>query len=77
MKRSLFPKSHPQPESLSWRDRFQIASSALVFLLGGTIAARCIAEQVYAGLIAASAFISWGGVRIYYIWSYYKWRSKR
>jgi hypothetical protein len=50
----------------------------LVFLLGGTIAARCIAEQVYAGLIAASAFIGWGGVRIYYIWSYYKkWRSKR
>lgn len=64
-----------QPERLCWRDWYQVCTRVLGLVLGVVIAVRAVHEHAYIALIAAAAFIGWGGVGLLYIYSYFRRRS--
>jgi len=64
-----------QPERLGWRDWYQVCTSVLGLILGAAIAVRAVSEHAYIALVGAAAFLGWGGVRLGYIWSYFRRRS--
>lgn len=64
-----------QPERLCWRDWYQVCTRVVGLVLGVVIAARAVHEHAYIALVGAAAFIGWGGVGLFYIYSYFRRRS--
>lgn len=78
MLRRRFPRQPPHlpPETLGWRDRYQIFTSVMAVLLGVVVIVRSLSQQAYMGLLAGVALLGWGCVRLHYIRRYFRQKTR-
>lgn len=78
MLRRRFPRQPPPspPETLGWRDRYQIFTSVMAVLLSGVVLVRSFSQHAYLGLLAGVALLGWGCVRLHYIRRYFQQRAR-